>query len=102
MRFVRSHLGKRGKAQLCKTLAISDLFDDRDDILWEAQSLGVTDWAIRKRGQSHPGHKRAFDKLADAVEALLRAEGLHGPLLKGPACLDKRYVASAKSKGGMP
>ena len=73
MRFVRSHLGKRGKAQLCKTLAISDLFDDRDDILWEAQSLGVTDWAIRKRGQSHPGHKRAFDKLADAVEALLTA-----------------------------
>ena len=73
-RFVRAHLGKRGKAQLCKTLAITDLFDDRDDILWEASTLGITDWAIRKARQHHYGHARAYNTLADAVEAFLESK----------------------------
>ena len=79
IRFVREHLGERGKANPCIQLKLDFLVEDRDDICKEALSKGIGVCPIRTARNDHSWHQQAVDNFPAAAEALILGEVLKPP-----------------------
>ena len=72
MRFTREKDGDAGKVALCKALSIGAIFDDDDEVLWDAEQQGFPYYAIRTKRHLHSWANRTYYNLPEAVDDFLR------------------------------
>ena len=71
MKFVTSKTGSNGKVAWCRRLSCGYLFDDDDNILWEAEQEAFPYYAIQTSNNPHGWCNNTYRNLPQAVEAFL-------------------------------